>query len=179
MVSHNSRAARRGEEPPSKDLLVSKAPKEEIDYKPWLHTPQSAGVGKKKKTKQLTRQQRARQQKLFEKADVNVNKLERKVADSKARAKRVQARAKDWEELNNELEGEKEPKDVKEVEAVVDEPTTTGEPPEETVMADIHVPVTEKADDGVAEDPVAGADGTTIATMTMTTTTEPEVDEVT
>ncbi len=36
----------------------------------------------------------------MEKADAVVDKLERKVADSKARSKRIQSRAKAWEELN-------------------------------------------------------------------------------
>lgn len=43
-----------------------------------------------------------RQQKAFEKADAVVNKLERKVEGSKARARKVQERAKDWEALNQE-----------------------------------------------------------------------------
>lgn len=46
-----------------------------------------------------------RQQRALEKADVLVDKHERKVADSKARSKKIQARAKDWEELNEELVG--------------------------------------------------------------------------
>merc|ERR1712070_253624 len=44
-----------------------------------------------------------RQQKALEKADVNVDKLQSRIADSKARGKRVQARRKDWEELNENL----------------------------------------------------------------------------
>lgn len=75
----------------------------ETDYKPWLHNAQNAAISKKKKTKQLSRQQKQRQQKALEKADVNVDKLEHKVAGSKARGKRVQARRKDWEELNEKL----------------------------------------------------------------------------
>ncbi|KAI7606524.1 hypothetical protein KC319_g21467, partial [Hortaea werneckii] len=59
--------------------------------------------GKKKKSKQLSRQQKQRQQKALEKADVNVDKLQSRIADSKARGKRVQARRKDWEELNENL----------------------------------------------------------------------------
>lgn len=101
-VSLRSRAARRGESPPSKDL-AAKAPVDETEHKPWMHNVQSAGIGKRKKVKQLTRQQKARQQKALEKADAIVNKHERKVEDSKARAKRVQARSKDWEDLNQGL----------------------------------------------------------------------------
>ncbi|KAI7521648.1 hypothetical protein KC331_g19661 [Hortaea werneckii] len=101
-VSVHSRAARRGEEPPSKDLAVKSAPVQS-DYKPWLHNAQNAAIGKKKKSKQLSRQQKQRQQKALEKADVNVDKLQSRIADSKARGKRVQARRKDWEELNENL----------------------------------------------------------------------------
>merc|ERR1711877_66894 len=74
-VSVHSRAARRGEEPPSKDLAIKSAPVQS-DYKPWLHNAQNAAVGKKKKSKQLSRQQKQRQQKALEKADVNVDKLQ-------------------------------------------------------------------------------------------------------
>jgi hypothetical protein len=40
----------------------------------------------------------------MEKADVNEAKLEKKIEDSKSRARRVQARAADWEELNEKIE---------------------------------------------------------------------------
>ncbi|EMC97855.1 hypothetical protein BAUCODRAFT_67090 [Baudoinia panamericana UAMH 10762] len=98
-VSFRSRAARRGISPPPKDLAV-KAPVKETDYKPWLHNTQTGGISKKTKVKQLSRGQKLRQQRALEKADATVNKLERKVADSKARSKKIQARAKDWNELN-------------------------------------------------------------------------------
>ncbi|KAK4553828.1 hypothetical protein LTR86_009003 [Recurvomyces mirabilis] len=108
-ISLHSRAARRGASPPSKDLLVKKsyasatatgAKKEESDYKPWLHSTQTGGISKNQKTKQLTRQQKVRAQKAVEKADAVKGKFETKVRDSKARSKRVQNRAKQWEELN-------------------------------------------------------------------------------
>jgi hypothetical protein len=57
----------------------------------------------KKKTKQLTRQQKVRQQRGMEKADMTEAKLEKKVEDSKSRARRVQARRADWEDLNENL----------------------------------------------------------------------------
>ncbi|KAF2767640.1 hypothetical protein EJ03DRAFT_352850 [Teratosphaeria nubilosa] len=97
--SVHSRAARRGAEPVGKDLAV-KGPVETTEYKPWLHNAQSAGIQKKKKTKQLSRQQKERREKALEKADVIVGKHEKKVADSKRRGKKVQARSADWEELN-------------------------------------------------------------------------------
>ncbi|KAK0281465.1 hypothetical protein LTR35_000822 [Friedmanniomyces endolithicus] len=98
-VSFRSRAARRGASPPAKDSAAKPSAKE-TDYKPWLHNAQNAGITKKQKAKPLKRQQKVRQQRAMEKADAVVDKLERKVADSKARSKRIQLRAKAWEELN-------------------------------------------------------------------------------
>ena len=67
----------------------------------WLYAAKSTGVHKKApKAKKLTRQQRVRQLKALEHADRNVDKLEKKVQDSKARSNRVQARAKQWEDVN-------------------------------------------------------------------------------
>ena len=104
----HSRAHRRNASPPPKDLAV-KAPtstaEEETDYKPWLHSAQNAGVSKKKKKKQMSRQQKARQAKAMEKADANMDKLATKVKDSKARGRRVQARRAEWEELNGDAKG--------------------------------------------------------------------------
>ena len=99
-VSFRSRAARRGASPPAKPLTATKAQAKETEYKPWLHNAQNAGITKKQKVKPLKRQQKVRQQKAMEKADAVVDKLERKVADSKARSKRIQSRAKAWDELN-------------------------------------------------------------------------------
>ncbi|KAK5118904.1 hypothetical protein LTR62_000115 [Meristemomyces frigidus] len=106
-LSQHSRAARRGASPLPKDLSVKKASSttaatKGTEYKPWLHTTQTGGIAKKKSGKQLTRQQKVRAQLAKEKADAVVGKYERKVADSKVRARRVQHRAKEWEELNAE-----------------------------------------------------------------------------
>ncbi|KAK4505494.1 hypothetical protein PRZ48_003457 [Zasmidium cellare] len=108
-VSLRSRAARRGEEPPAKDLSV-KAPVEESDYKPWMHSAQNAGISKKKKSKTQTHAQRLRQEKALEKADQIADRLEKKIGDSKKKSKKVQARAADWEELNGKLVSAKEEK---------------------------------------------------------------------
>lgn len=54
----------------------------------------------------MTRQQKVRQQKAMEKADANLDKLAMKVKESKARGRKVQARAVGWEELNGEVKGE-------------------------------------------------------------------------
>jgi hypothetical protein len=78
---------------------------EEPDYKPWLHSAQNAGISKKKKTKQLTRQQKLRQQRGLENAERNLDKHEKKVADSKTRGKKVQARRMEWEDLNERIVG--------------------------------------------------------------------------
>jgi hypothetical protein len=82
-----------------------KAPTEETEYKPWLHSAQNAGISKKKKNKQLTRQQKLRQQRGLENAERNMDKHEKKVADSKTRGKKVQARRTEWEELNDKIVG--------------------------------------------------------------------------
>ena len=102
--SIHSRAHRRNASPPPKDLAVQ-APAESSDYKPWLHNAQNAGISKKKKTKQLSRQQKLRQQRAVEKADANLDKLATKVKDSKARGRKVQARRVEWEELNEKGAG--------------------------------------------------------------------------
>lgn len=101
-ISLHSRAARRDASPPAQEV-GGKAILEENKYKPWLHGAQNVGINKKKQSKQLTRQQKLRQQKALEKAGVNVDKLEKKVADSKARGKKVQGRRQDWDELNQKL----------------------------------------------------------------------------
>ncbi|KAK5162804.1 uncharacterized protein LTR77_011176 [Saxophila tyrrhenica] len=102
-VSVRSRAARRGNAPPPTEGPAVKSKEKATEYTPWLHNAQNSGISKKKKTKQLTRQQKQRQQKGLEHAERNIDKLEKKVADSKKRGKRLQARTKQWEELN-ELE---------------------------------------------------------------------------
>lgn len=106
-----SRAARRGAEPARADLESIKPPKEETDYKPWLHNAQNAGIQKKQKKKQLTTAQKKRQEKALEKADAITSKHEKKVEDSKKRSARTQARAKQWEDLNDKLVAEKEAKE--------------------------------------------------------------------
>ena len=110
-MSVRSRAARRGAEPARADLESIKPPKEETDYKPWLHNAQNAGIQKKAKKKQLTTAQKKRQEKALEKADAITSKHEKKVEDSKKRSARTQARAKQWEDLNDKLVAEKEAKE--------------------------------------------------------------------
>jgi hypothetical protein len=166
-VSHRSRAARRGVEP-TKEVAV-KAPVKEEEYKPWLHNAQSAGISKKKKTKPLSRQQKLRQQRALEKADANVSKLERKVEDSKSRAKRVQARAKDWEELNAETE----PKKFKKADG---EATATPEESGEQAMEDVDVPSREHA---LPENTTDGATDGDVPAVPETAVVAEDVDEIT
>ncbi|EGP89869.1 unnamed protein product [Zymoseptoria tritici ST99CH_1A5] len=139
-VKVNSRAARRGASPAPKDAEV-KATTTETDYKPWLHTPQGAGISKKKKTKTLTRQQRARQERGLEKAAAIGGKLEKKVADSTNRGRKVDARRADWEELNEKIAGKKLKKESKS-KAMKSEDTGAPKPMEDVViMADsMHAP---------------------------------------
>nr|POF21089.1 hypothetical protein CFP56_66503 [Quercus suber] len=60
----------------------------------------NAGISKRKKTKQLTRQQRERHERGLANAERNLDKHEKKVAGSKARARRVDERRAAWEDLN-------------------------------------------------------------------------------
>ena len=80
------------------------------EYSPWLHNAQNAGISKKKKTKQLSRQQKLRQQKGLEHGERNNAKLEKKVADSKKQSRKIQERAKAWDELNEQVEAGNAPK---------------------------------------------------------------------
>ncbi|KAH7063701.1 Alb1-domain-containing protein [Macrophomina phaseolina] len=105
--SQHSRAARRAEEPVDKTLQTltdaSSLPKPKTKISASVLSAQDAGISKKQKKKRLTHQQRVRQERAMEKADANYDKLERKVEDSKQRARRVQERRKDWEALNGDV----------------------------------------------------------------------------
>lgn len=166
-VSLHSRAARRGQEPPAKDLAV-KATAEETEYKPWMHSAQNGGIQKKKKGKTLTHAQRMRQQKALEKADAIASRLETKVDKSKKKSKTIQARAADWEELNGKLGLVKgEAKDVKKTGKDVG----AGQAMEDVVLPDLEQPLPIRSgEETVAEGaPVAQQDPATA---------EPEEDEV-
>lgn len=145
-----------------------KAADNETEYKPWLHNVQSAGISKRKKAKPLTRQQKVRQQRALEKADVHVNKLERKIADSKARGKKLQGRSKDWDELNEETAPKKSNKGQEPVvdAAVVSTTTSEAQQMDSVRMPDLEEPWTALA---------AEAD----AAQTSPAAAAEEVDEVT
>ena len=102
-VSLHSRAARR--EAP---VAPAKGAPEKKENQHWLYSSTNAGVSKKTKKKQLTRQQKERQRKALELADRNLDRLEKKTEESKKRGKKVKQRAKDWDELNGKaVEAEK------------------------------------------------------------------------
>lgn len=166
-VSVHSRAARRGQEPPSKDLSV-KAPAEESDYKPWMHSAQNAGISKKKKSKTQTHAQRMRQEKALEKAEQIASRLEKKVGDSKKKSKKVQARAADWEELNGKLGPMKEEKKVAKKSGKAGD---AGQAMEDVVVPDLEQPLPiRNVEMSAAEDVRAEKQVPEIA--------EPEEDEV-
>ncbi|KAK5723350.1 hypothetical protein LTR15_005048 [Elasticomyces elasticus] len=174
-VSFRSRAARRGASPPVKDAPANAKPAvKETEYKPWLHNAQNAGISKKQKAKPLKRQQKVRQARAMEKADAVVDKLERKVADSKARSKRIQSRAKAWEELNEQAVLKKTV-----VEGKVEGATAAAEKDEDEVkMDDVTEPEPEstiEATEDVNVDPAPAPN----AAASTEAGVEVEVDEVT
>ncbi|KAK2754494.1 hypothetical protein FQN54_006895 [Arachnomyces sp. PD_36] len=66
-----------------------------------LSTQHGAGISKKKpKSKRLTRAQRLRQEKGLERAEIVMDKTEKKVSVSTMRGKKVNARKAAWDELN-------------------------------------------------------------------------------
>ncbi|PNS19336.1 hypothetical protein CAC42_2513 [Sphaceloma murrayae] len=102
-VSLHSRAARRETSPSlnvDKSILNAEPPTKE---KAVNHASIYAGISKKKKGKPLTRQQRLRQEKGMERAEQNLDKLSKKVADSHFREKKVKTRNAAWEELNEKV----------------------------------------------------------------------------
>lgn len=150
-----SRAARRGgTSPPPKAGALKSSTGESTDYQPWLHNVQSAGISKKKKSKPMSRQQRLRQQRGFENGERNLDKLEKKVADSKTRAKKVQARAKQWEELNEGLIGKENQVSLKKDDDKLVEDSTEarveGHDPSDQVSTDVDMvqEVVEKMEKG-------------------------------
>ena len=91
-----SRAAKRAN-PSSNELDKSlealEAPTRDGKRKHDILGAQNAGISKKKKAKPMSRQQRLRQQKGFEKADRNHDRLEKKVEISAVKKKRTKERS--------------------------------------------------------------------------------------
>ncbi|KAG8631656.1 hypothetical protein KVT40_000796 [Elsinoe batatas] len=100
-ISVHSRAARRAASPSldvDKSILDTKTEKESGG-----HASAYGGILKKKKQKPLSRQQRLRQEKGMERAEQNLDKLSKKVADSHFREKKVKTRNAAWDDLNEKI----------------------------------------------------------------------------
>ncbi|KAL4782248.1 Alb1-domain-containing protein [Aspergillus varians] len=107
-VSKRSRASRRAASPSlDLDKSLTSLPRAEdtpIGRESILADRGNAGVSKKQpKPKAKTRAQRMRQQKGMDKAEALVDQLEIKLAKSKNRARTVQSRAAEWNELNEKV----------------------------------------------------------------------------
>ncbi|OKL58338.1 hypothetical protein UA08_06574 [Talaromyces atroroseus] len=103
-TSVHSRAARRGASPSDVNKSLESVPRMEAPTKPSsiLAAHTSAGISKKKsKAKPLSRAQRLRQQKGIERAEMVIDQLETKVAKSIGKAKAINARRAQWEDLNS------------------------------------------------------------------------------
>jgi hypothetical protein len=123
-----------------------------------MHTAQNAGIHKRqKKAKPLSRQQKLRQQRGLEHAERNIDKLEKKVADSKGRGKKIQARSREWEDLNETIVGKENVDAEKQVsEQVAKETKEDGAKEMEGVeMPDLEQPLPIRLAEAGAEGPEA------------------------
>ena len=118
--SVHTRAARRKTTSPPPPSLAVKSAADESTEQPWLYHAQNAGITKRKRRHQKSRQQRLRRERGLEQADRNIDKLEKKVADSKTRGRKARDRRADWDDLNGvpqqktnedgeEMDGHKKP----------------------------------------------------------------------
>ncbi|OAX82974.1 hypothetical protein ACJ72_02674 [Emergomyces africanus] len=100
--SIHSRAAKRAVSPTDKSLFKSlPRPEPTPTVKPHVLSAQhNAGITKKSKSKQMTRGQRRRQEKGLERAELVLDRTEKKIAKSVGRAKLVKDRRSTWEEMN-------------------------------------------------------------------------------
>ncbi|OJD13459.1 hypothetical protein AJ78_06093 [Emergomyces pasteurianus Ep9510] len=100
--SIHSRAAKRAVSPTDTSLFKS-LPR--LDPTPTvkphvLSAQHNAGITKKSKSKQMSRAQRRRQEKGLERAELVMDKTEKKIAKSVGRAKVVKDRRSTWDEMN-------------------------------------------------------------------------------
>ncbi|KAI9837230.1 MAG: hypothetical protein M1819_000304 [Sarea resinae] len=106
-TSIHSRAAKRATSPSlnlDKSLTSIKPPPETPNHRPAVLAAQhGSGVKKSKKGKSMSRQQRRRQEKGMERAEIVMDKTEKKVHKSLGRGKTVKDRRAAWEELNGKL----------------------------------------------------------------------------
>ncbi|KAI9687775.1 MAG: hypothetical protein M1822_001855 [Bathelium mastoideum] len=127
-VSLRSRAARRGT---SSSINTDKSLKDIEPPEETAHSPanvlgiRDGGITKKWKQKNLSRQQRLRQEKGIERADRNQDKLGKRVASSVEKAKRVKARRANWDDLNVTITKQKQSTGSKKLSKdMEDEPTS-------------------------------------------------------
>ncbi|WEW61018.1 hypothetical protein PRK78_006507 [Emydomyces testavorans] len=102
--SVRSRAGRREASPGlDVDKSITSLPRAErtSTSKPFILSVQHSSAVSKKKQKRPTRAQRLRQEKGLERAEVVMDKTEKKVAKSIQRGKLTKARKATWDDLNN------------------------------------------------------------------------------
>ncbi|EDN05891.1 Alb1 superfamily domain-containing protein [Histoplasma capsulatum] len=100
--SMHSRAAKRAVSPTNESLLKFVPRTEPIPtVKPHILSAQhNAGITKKSKSKQITRAQRKRQEKGLERAELIMDRTEKKIAKSMGKAKVVKERRSTWDDMN-------------------------------------------------------------------------------
>ena len=109
----HSRAARRAASPslnldksaqkPANTTRDSASPSRPSQANPHALKAKDAGIQKKqKKDTKMTRAQRLRYQKGLERAEENMDKLEKKRAKSVGKSKKIVERAKGWEDVNGD-----------------------------------------------------------------------------
>ncbi|KAB2108439.1 hypothetical protein AG0111_0g2698 [Alternaria gaisen] len=112
-VTIHSRAARRAASPslnldksaqkPANTTRDSASPSRPSQANPHALKAKDAGIQKKqKKDTKMTRAQRLRYQKGLERAEENMDKLEKKRAKSVGKSKTIVERAKGWEDVNGD-----------------------------------------------------------------------------
>ncbi|CAA9959585.1 hypothetical protein PTMSG1_03002 [Pyrenophora teres f. maculata] len=128
-VTVHSRAARRAASPslnldksaqkPAHTTRDSASPSRPSKVNPHALAAKDAGIQKKqRKSGNMTRAQRLRYQKGLERAEDNMEKLEKKRMKSLGKEKKIKERAKGWEDVNGEgLKKSKKEHMVEEVEA--------------------------------------------------------------
>ncbi|KAH0427436.1 hypothetical protein KCU90_g7220, partial [Aureobasidium melanogenum] len=112
-ISARSRAARREASPGidlDKSITSEKTTKESVDYYPGAH---DAGISKKKKQKPMSRAQRMRKEKGLERAEMNMDVLHTKKAKSFVRARRIDDRRVNWDNINDKNNRFVQPKAAK------------------------------------------------------------------
>ncbi|KAF1832621.1 hypothetical protein BDW02DRAFT_570807 [Decorospora gaudefroyi] len=125
-VTMHSRAARRAASPslnldkkPTHTSPSSTSPSRPSTINPHALAAKDAGIQKKQKKSAMTRAQRLRYQKGLERAEENMDKLEKKRLRSVGKEKVVKERAKGWEDVN--ADGSRKGRKQRNEDVVVDE----------------------------------------------------------